>query len=113
MTETKFTPGPWRNAQGKGSTTNEFRIAAGDVMILDGCGCCFSPWLLGSEAGGDDEAVANGRLMVAAPDLYAALVRNREALVAACEHVGMWPEACAQIQEADAALSRARGEAAA
>ncbi len=57
----KPTPGPWT------ATHDElecFKLEAGDVAIIDGCGCCNSPWL---------SSEADARLIAAAPDLLQAL----------------------------------------
>jgi len=62
------TPGPWTYDVSDDGTLLD--IKAGDEWILNGCGCCGSPWV---------SNVEDARLMAAAPDLLYALqefIRN-------------------------------------
>lgn len=65
---TKHTPGPWGvhiDGAADAGPDNAFQP-------IGGCGCCGSPWANGE---GQDERDANVRLIAAAPDLLAALIR--------------------------------------
>ena len=79
--EFKGTPGPWY-------TSNEGRLLVRDdewqCVIADGIGC-----------NGDEEEVANARLIAAAPDLLEALIELRKLV--------------AYHDQADAAINKALG----
>jgi hypothetical protein len=59
----KHTPGPWKYTHEDGLG---FYVTSEDqeIKIIDGCGCCDSPWVSGE---------ADARLISAAPELLAAL----------------------------------------
>jgi hypothetical protein len=95
MSETKWTPGPWSVADDGCIRCSD---ANADYLIYA------SPWR--SDAwSGDVQAIANGTLMAAAPDLYDALNR----MLANYRSDGS--EASERdIEIARAALAKARGE---
>ena len=76
MSDTKFTPGPWRYDRTNGSpTTGEHMIAGAKPGYLAEVRDC-----------GSGDVRANTHLIAAAPDLYAALelIRNNEVVRAVC-----------------------------
>lgn len=96
MAETKFTPGPW---------------AFVEIMPADkDWGACE----IIARHGSDDEqfvsthvcGIENAALIAAAPDLYAAL----ESLVQDVASYPAWERPCAAVENANAALCKARGE---
>lgn len=104
----KWTPGPWRvekdttlvwgncNPEDASSWGMGFPVARSVTRS-------FTVW---AQQPDDDEAVANAHLIAAAPDLYAAL----EAAVWRMRQYD-YQAMQATLQEADAALAKARGEA--
>jgi hypothetical protein len=92
----KPTPGPWT------ATHDElecFKLEAGDVAIIDGCGCCNSPWL---------SSDADARLIAAAPDLLQAC----QLIVSAFDELKQTSAARyepLQINAARAAIAKATG----
>jgi len=109
MSEEKFTPGPWRIAEGKVHHDGHFVITATCM------GTPSSPLATIGGAQWDETSRFDAALIAAAPDLYAAL----EAAI----DCGMVPKSSAaeggamrhlrQVQVADmirAALAKARGE---
>lgn len=82
--ETKFTPGPWRRAKGNfgncieadsGKRTWDGDTGFRPVAMFQEC----SNKVLASEQ--DENMEANGALIIAAPDMYAALVTARQQLI--------------------------------
>lgn len=73
MSETKFTPGPWRFSNGELS-----RVFAGSLVV---CGVHKLGKLGGLVVG---DPVANGALISAAPDLYEALEAMKSAALYQC-----------------------------
>jgi len=63
MSTTKHTPAPWTVTH---DGNVELCVMSGDKSVIDGCGCCGSPW--GENLAGD------APLISAAPDLLAALI---------------------------------------
>jgi len=100
------TPGPW-GYHVIGHSREILRPAGTEVLIGsdDTWVCAMYPGI-----GGDDEATdeANARLIAAAPDLLAALIRARECIEDAVGESDGW-----QIfDEIDAAIAKATGEGA-
>ena len=95
MSDTKFTPGPWRYDRTNGSpTTGEHMIAGAKPGYLAEVRDC-----------GSGDVHANAHLIAAAPDLYAALYALLKANLSCDDD---------NIDAADAAraaLAKARGEA--
>ena len=95
MSDTKFTPGPWRYDRTNGSpTTGEHMIAGAKPGYLAEVRDC-----------GSGDVRANAHLIAAAPDLYAALYALLKANLSCDDD---------NIDAADAAraaLAKARGEA--
>ena len=92
MSDTKFTPGPWRYDRTNGSpTTGEHMIAGAKPGYLAEVRDC-----------GSGDVRANAHLIAAAPDLYAAL-----------EMAQLWLDVDGRfdMQGINAALAKARGEA--
>jgi len=84
------TPGPWTISH---ENFGHFKLDAGDVSIIDGCGYCDSPWL---------SSEADARLIAAAPDLLEALKK----MLDVWEHGGLKPY---PIAKARAAIAKATG----
>ena len=95
MTDTKFTPGPWRAWQPRGDESVPVRT--------DGLGITIAY----VHQGAITNARANAHLIAAAPELYRYLAEVRKWMDT--EEFGPWEAAfCAEI---DAVLAKARGEA--
>lgn len=119
MTETKFTPGPWRIAT-TGNFGNVVEADCGERIYEHDLGfrtvAIFQPCCRSNKAADKDaNAKANGLLISAAPDMFEALTR----LSAIMSFDEFWPacgcfEGTLELNEAmaaaSAALSRARGE---
>ena len=94
MSDTKFTPGPWRYDRTNGSpTTGEHMIAGAKPGYLAEVRDC-----------GSGDVRANAHLIAAAPDLYAAL----NGLLGLLDAGSLYEP---QAYAARAALAKARGEA--
>lgn len=129
MSDTKFTPGPWRSPMFHGSdeTIAEARaFGLTPIPALDNDG---SRFLMadGKRIGLIDcqtkhkrgqghktecaERDANAHLIAAAPELYAALTNMCEVWAAICRATGWEPSRVVQYDDGIAALKKARGEA--
>ena len=94
MSDTKFTPGPWRYDRTNGSpTTGEHMIAGAKPGYLAEVRDC-----------GSGDVRANTHLIAAAPDLYAAL----DGLLGLLDAGSLYEP---QAYAARAALAKARGQA--
>lgn len=119
MTETKFTPGPWRLADDYDNALHICSPWSSNVRpeSSDTYGSCLGAHICQVRHQGEDapvvklsQAKANAHLIAAAPELYEALKRGLKALSFAVEHAGGDPEThycCVQMR---AALAKARGE---
>ena len=93
MSDTKFTPGPWRYDRTNGSpTTGEHMIAGAKPGYLAEVRDC-----------GSGDVRANAHLIAAAPDLYAAL----DGLLGLLDAGSLYEP---QAYAARTALAKARGE---
>ena len=101
MSETKFTPGPWR------ASVSE---PPGQYLIH----AAFSPWVLTYVVEGNDGKFpmeANAALIAAAPDLYRELAALIPRFKAAVRYAGNDDETAeASVAMAVAALAKARGD---
>jgi hypothetical protein len=103
MGEAKWTAGPWKLVD-NGNDVYACGAGTDDRVVCDFA----APYY--AETGPDDTALANAALVIAAPDLYAALeemVEKGEGCVTGRDDCG--PECC-RCGRARAALARARGE---
>ena len=91
----KYTPGPWTTSH---ENLGHFKLEAGNVAIIDGCGCCDSPWL---------SSEADARLIAAAPDLLEALTEMEEHFRGYQDDDGF---SKAMFKQVRAALAKATGE---
>ncbi|MEN9393199.1 MAG: hypothetical protein RLZZ104_1542 [Pseudomonadota bacterium] len=111
MTETKFTPGPWKAFFG--TENNKVLIGIGEDTGEGITDCGFGLW-----RGKDEEANANAHLIAAAPELYEALLKLRSAYKSAEETEPNDRDALDKLitdlisveRAADAALAKASGE---
>lgn len=105
MSGVKHTPGPWR------ISTDNATVGPEDGFAPFGaCGCCNSPWMMADD---DQTALADARLIAAAPDLLKAgqnvveewgmRTGDDDALLPSSKQ----PESIAALMRA---LARARGE---
>ncbi len=102
MSETKFTPGPW-----KVDPKYSRDIQAPDG--LDVATCCLS--ILNRKVTTEEESIANAALIAAAPDMYEAL---EAAILEYGKPGGPWNVPSSPgtwIDKAKAAIVKARGEA--
>lgn len=99
----KHTPGPWAYSadfSDYDSIHTDFRLDAGDMEIIGGCGCCGSPTI---------SSEADARLIAAAPEILKALEYAVEiygrfgAVVNEPHNPGEW------IEQARAAIAKAKG----
>lgn len=97
MSETKWTPGPWRVS---GDDDDEFWCVA--IPLSDVDFECL-------DIKADDRGRANCRLIASAPDLYEALEKLMSVPIVA-DYAGDNVHLDAAISAARAALSRAKGE---
>jgi hypothetical protein len=106
---TTWTKGPWTNAPERGES-DDFVTGPHGEMIA----CCWKVARLDLEplAGGHDEALANARLIAAAPELAEALALCADRLGARRMGLDVPPEPSDEtiLRQAHAALGRARGE---
>lgn len=106
MPEPKLTPGPWKFRRG------EFNAVRADADSAIGSirGAAEPYWYIAAVEDAP-EAESNAYLLVAAPDLYAALAQARRYVELAYECVFPdGPENERVLAEIDAALAKARGE---
>lgn len=96
------TPGPWHQADAHG------RIATGTCIQADG-----DNYLVASCTGyyGREGAVANARLMAAAPERLDALKASRQEIRALVAAAGAGVYTAGALAAADAAIAKATGEA--
>jgi len=100
MTETKFTPGPWKTERGTGHH-------AGHVVVTAPGMPSHSP-MAHVPAWDEPEASADAALIAAAPDLYAACVLMLDYI--RLDQEGKPRPVNYMLGEIHAALSKARGE---
>ncbi|EXL06555.1 hypothetical protein BG46_15845 [Brucella anthropi] len=103
MTETKFTPGPWKTFNG----TDVFPVAVteGWFYIAD-CDPSNAPMSRDDDGMSYAQAQANARLIAAAPDLYEML----SDCISSMQAIGV-KGLDQEIKNGLAALAKARGEA--
>lgn len=114
MSETKWTPGPWHPGHlGDQSTKCECTHVVSEVYFGGICTVHVDNGKWVSDGGNDapprGEAIANMHLIAAAPDLYDAAHNMRQLLHALTSADDEFANAV--LAAADAALSRARGDA--
>lgn len=96
----KHTPGPWAYSadfSDYDSIHTDFRLDAGDMEIIGGCGCCGSPTI---------SSEADARLIAAAPELLEAL----EAFIS-IDYRSWDANAQTKWEACCAAIAKAKGEA--
>lgn len=102
----KHTPGPWR-AYFHEDYPGQMQIGAGEI---GGSGDEFDEWCIAATFGsadGTENGEANASLIVAAPDMLAALKAVRSELDAMS---GNWTEGMSNFaQQADVAIAKAEG----
>jgi len=74
------TPGPWENAENIGVCLQSYGCTS---AIKEKGKCNMVAGIFGDVFGGKEVALANARLIAAAPDLLAALIRSQELLASA------------------------------
>lgn len=102
MTDTKFTPGPWRVTDAAGAGC--YRIRTGPIGKNEYGMVIAETYLHGSS----DEANAN--LIAAAPELYAALSEAKFQIEYLHEKFAETGSGNNMLAKIDAALAKARGE---
>lgn len=108
MKEFKGTPGPWKIGGAFGNdkdSHSDFLVIAQSCVVVDGCGCCGSPYLGGET---DAEQFANASLIVAAPELLEALQLAEKAMADGKNIT--YPEWYGVINKARAVIAKALGE---
>lgn len=104
MTDTKFTPGPWRVGDDDSLQQN------GDLPILrDKTLIALTYSRRPLQSGGEEETRANAHLIAAAPELYAALKEARYELSVINAEGGMG-DYSEQLSKFESTLAKARGE---
>ena len=77
--QTSHTPGPWRVGQGRDGFFNVWVMAGEKQLVADVIRAADAPsFQFCTGPADEDESIANARLVAAAPDLLAALIRWRE-----------------------------------
>lgn len=100
MSETKFTPGPWRSTRSKVPVDDEYDY--GIVANFNGSEKCIAETFGRCSNFLRIDASANAAIIAAAPDLYAALERL-------CAVTAGW-DVEDEVNAGLAALAKARGE---
>lgn len=112
MGESKHTPGPW---QVKNYYTERHIVIANvdGETFTDGTSSCSYDFVCDTYGDGDDDsrsmavAIANARLIAAAPELYDALADTLRILEAVKLSAGLGPKQVARMDVAKAALAKA------
>lgn len=114
MTDTKFTEGPWEVPDQKWARNLTVNLPKDGVIECPGSGgsVSFTDEVCTLTSNSTDEWLSNAHLIAAGPDMYAALVDCRDELADLYRALKMDPGASSNVRAADAALSKARGEAA-
>ena len=105
MSETKFTPGPWRMGESPSSNPHRFYIKAEDAGICEGC-----QWLHTDPV---EESKANAHLIAAAPEMYKRLEACVDLLTFIANHAELhnwYSSAMKEAAESRKVLAKARGE---
>lgn len=103
MTETKFTPGPWRAFK----NSSFWEIVSDEGQIGD---VCASDFLGDGTQAPNPVAASNAHLIAAAPELYAALEAYHFHFGPLEDNYMLHPDARNCMKLAIAALAKARGE---
>lgn len=105
MSETKFTPGPWRSViHPDDASKNAYEIACIPHPDVDAIDIVVTSPRNGW--GTPEQHECNAYLIAAAPDLYEALEDLRSSLIVLMKSSDLTEE----LKQADAALAKARGE---
>lgn len=113
MSETKFTPGPWRAIDRRPVTGDWATRIPFAIERVSETHCAVAPI---ADVCDQPNAEANANLSAAAPEMYAALADAVRWLDALAEQIGYaafldnMPNNCAGRTEMKAVLARARGE---
>lgn len=103
MSETKFTPGPWRLRHGSESKIENIagrKVATADLQDMQP----YSPWgQMRGRIAASPERKANAALIAAAPEMYKGLKEIRDVM----EKDGRF---CRTVEAIDKLLKKARGE---
>jgi hypothetical protein len=112
MSDTKFTPGPWKAFFG--TENNSVLLGIGEESTGEGvadCGQIYCKGKFGIWRGKDPEARANAHLIAAAPEMYEQLQSARDKVARLVAELGGDEYAVAMACDPyDATLCKARGE---